>query len=206
MNASRDAANAVTTDVAVTIGGSLRGDPSSLLVASFRAAAARMKGLTFVNPALEVEAVGFAPWTRHWLGVLVTPWCMNLVLAPRDPAYWTSLPVGAKRRYRFPAGEFEFIGAADDAIGDYQVCSLFSPMQEFADAPTARLVAALAREALFDAAHAEPSTAPARSTNPPDAETAPGPIATFEGALAKSISRRDLLRGRLPGKDHDSRG
>jgi len=206
MSASRDAANAMTSRSTVEIGGELRANPSSLLVASFRAAAVRMKGLAFVNPALEVEAVGFAPWARHWLGVLVTPWCMNLVLAPRDPAHWTSLPVGAKRRYRFPAGEFEFIGAADEAIGDYQVCSLFSPMQEFTDAPTARRVATLAREALLDAANAEPSTTPAQQAIPPDAVAGPGPIATFEGALAAPISRRDLLRGRLPGKDHDARG
>ena len=32
----------------------------------------------FVNPALAVEAVGFRPWEDHWLGVMVTPWFMNL--------------------------------------------------------------------------------------------------------------------------------
>ncbi len=206
MSASSHVATAIANDCASTVAGALRADPSSQLVVSFRAAAARMQGLAFVNPALEVEAVGFAPWAGHWLGVLVTPWCMNLVLAPRDPARWTALPVGGKRRYRFPAGEYEFIGASDDAIGDYQVCSLFSPMQEFADLPTARLVAALARDALLDATHAEPSTGLAPHANPPDAESAPGPLATFERALAAPISRRELLRGRLPGMDHDSRG
>ena len=37
-------------------------DPSARLTAAFRAAAARMEGLGLVNPALSVEAVGFAPW------------------------------------------------------------------------------------------------------------------------------------------------
>ena len=40
-----------------------------------------MQGLAIVNPALEVEAVGFAPWQDHWLGVMVTPWFMSEWLA-----------------------------------------------------------------------------------------------------------------------------
>ena len=47
----------------------------------------------------------FAPWKGYWLGVMLTPWFMNLMLAPRDPARWRPLPPGAKRRYAFPAGE-----------------------------------------------------------------------------------------------------
>ena len=61
-------------------------DPSPRLVAAFAAAAKRMEGLDFVNLSLAVEAVDFAPWEGHWLGVLVTPWFMTLMLAPRDPS------------------------------------------------------------------------------------------------------------------------
>ncbi len=61
-------------------------DPASRLEAAFRAAALRMQGLPIVNPALEVEAVGFAPWEGSWLGVMVTPWGMNLTLVPGEPA------------------------------------------------------------------------------------------------------------------------
>ena len=86
-------------------------DPSARLNASFRDAAERMQGLAIVNPALEVEAVGFAPWQDHWLGVMVTPWFMNLVLLPRVRSRWQSIPVGGKRTLQFPAGVYEFIGA-----------------------------------------------------------------------------------------------
>ena len=40
-------------------------------------------GAGMVHPRV-LEAVGFAPWESHWLGVLVTPWCINLMLLPRD--------------------------------------------------------------------------------------------------------------------------
>lgn len=171
------------------------GESQARLVAVFRAAAQRMHGLGLANPALTVEAVAFGPWEDRWLGVMVTPWFMNLALLPRDPGRTPPLEVGAKRRYAFPAGEFEFIGASDPAVGDFEMCSLFSPMDEFADQATARLVATLAREALFDAANAEPSGPPATG------DAATRPLAELEARAAAPMSKRDFLRGRLRGGD-----
>jgi [NiFe] hydrogenase assembly HybE family chaperone len=171
-------------------------DPAPCLVAAFRAAAARMAGLPIVNSALDVEAVGFAPWEGHWLGVMVTPWSMNLVLAPRDPACWRPLGLGVKRRYRFPAGTFEFVGAFDAAAGEHQACSLMSPVLHLADPATARLVAALARDALLDPANADPA--------PDDAQ--PGPLARIQAALTAPLTRVDLLHGRAPGGASVDRG
>ena len=131
-------------------------DPSPRLEAAFRAVyAERMQGLAFVNAAVAVEAIGFAPWKHYWLGVMLTPWSMNLLLAPRETSAWRPLPPGEKRRYTFPAGAFDFISAREEAIGEYLICSLFSPVLEFADHATARQTALLAREALFDSANAE---------------------------------------------------
>ena len=166
-------------------------DPSERLTAAFRAAADRMAGLAFVNPALAVEAVDFAPWQGRWLGVLVTPWCMNLVLTRLEPAAWRSLAPGAKRTYRFPAGDYDFVGAADEAAGEVQACSLFSPLLQFDDQPSARLVAALARAALFDPAHAGPPEPEAI------ARSRVGPLHALDAALEAPVSRRDLFHGRL---------
>ena len=103
-----------------------------------------------VNPALSVEAVGFRPWADHWLGVLVTPWFMNLWLMPRVVAKWQPIGEQQSRHYVFPAGVFEFIGGRDPALGDYQACSLFSPMFEFSDPANAHDTAVAALDALFD--------------------------------------------------------
>ena len=82
----------------------MRTNPAPALEAAYcRAQATRMAGLPFLNGSLAVEAIGFAPWQAHWLGVVVTPWFMNLVVAPRDAAQWRALPAGEKRRFRFPA-------------------------------------------------------------------------------------------------------
>ena len=164
-----------------------------------------MDGLAFINPALAVEAVGFAPWQGHWLGVLLTPWFMNLILAPRDVAAWQSLRPGETRCYRFPAGAYDFIGAQDDIAGEYQMCSLFSPLLHFDDHETARLVAELAREALFDEANAEGPDLPANIASPAPVSAEPGPLEKLEARLDAPQSKRDFLRIRWAADDRGNR-
>ena len=143
-----------------------------------------------VNPALAVEAVGFRPWNGHWLGILITPWFMNLILMPRVSAAWNSVAERESRHYVFPAGIFEFIGGRDNALGDYQAWSLFSPMFDFADQTGAHDTAVAALEALFDSASREASTVPLAQ----DAETrAPA------RAAPAALSKRDFLFG-LPAR------
>ena len=123
-----------------------RPSPAAALEAAFhRILCEQMQDMPMVNPALAVEAVGFRPWRDHWLGVLVTPWFMNLMLMPRVAAQWPAIAERETRHYVFPAGVFEFIGARDPALGDYQACSLFSPMFDFADQASARATRARPR-------------------------------------------------------------
>lgn len=166
-------------------------DPAPRLVAAYRAIAQRLQGLNFVNPAIDVEAVGFAPWGSHWLGVMVTPWFINLMLLPREQAGWTSLPRGEKQRYHFPAGDYDFISSHDETVGEYQMCSLLSPVLHIADHATAREIAMLAREALLDpASAAEPEAAG-------DGQPPPGPLARAKEQAHAPMSKRDFLRGRF---------
>ena len=172
-------------------------DPSPRLEQAFRATATRMSGLGFVNPALRVEAVAFAPWDGHWLGVMVTPWSINLLLLPHDSSLWRTVRAGDKQRYAFPAGDYDFIAAMDPVVGEYQMCSLFSPALEFEDHAAARLVATLARDALFDVSNAEqPEVSAATDDNAP-----PGPLARMEQQASAPMSKRDFLRGRFVRAD-----
>jgi [NiFe] hydrogenase assembly HybE family chaperone len=159
----------------------------------------QMQDVPMVNPALQVQAVGFRPWGEHWLGVLITPWFMNLVLLPRQRQHWQPIGERETRHYVFPAGVFEFIGARDAALGDYQACSLFSPMFDFADQASAHDTAVAALAALFDARHRQaadvppPAPMPAATAAPaaPNAAAAPNP----------ALSKRDFLFGAKPRAD-----
>jgi [NiFe] hydrogenase assembly HybE family chaperone len=112
--------------------------------------AGQMRGVPLVNEALGVKAVGFRPHDGSLLGVVVTPWFMNLVLAPGPDEDWSLLPVGGKEFVEFPSGRYEFVTARRDGLGTYKACSLFSPMFEFANLLQATDTATAVLLALFD--------------------------------------------------------
>jgi hypothetical protein len=120
----------------------------------------RMQGVPMLNERLHVQALGFAPQgDEGWVGVLITPWFMNLVWLPYDevrlqerpPTHGARdarapevrateaaaaprpTPVGATRRRQIGNHVFAFIGAFEEDFGAYEACSLFSPMFEFVD-------------------------------------------------------------------------
>ena len=134
----------------------------------------RMRDVPLLNPALAVEAVGLREWQGCWIGALVTPWFINLVVLPGAGA-WRAVPDRDSVWHAFPSGRFEFIAGNEPGLGPYHACSLFSPVQEFGDHETARETARLALESLFD-----PALLGEGGSRRPD-----GP----------QMSRRDFLRG-----------
>jgi [NiFe] hydrogenase assembly HybE family chaperone len=125
----------------------------------------RMQDIPLCNHALRVEALGFRRTDDGWLGVVVTPWFMNLVLIPARGARWTHMLPGAKRVHRFASGAYELFGNEEDGVGEYQYCSLFSPMGGFSAHDEARAVAQAALDLLIDADTARKVEALARGEN-----------------------------------------
>lgn len=99
-----------------------------------------MRGLPICNPALKVEAVGFEAMSPHRLGVLITPWFMNLVLLPGDDG-WAAMPYGAKDEVSLPAEPCEFTICRDETLGVYLSAILFRSVSDFPDQQTAVRVA-----------------------------------------------------------------
>lgn len=136
--------------------------------AFFRIQREQMADVPILNHALSVEAVDFQPWQGHWLGIVVTPWCMSVLLVPGSEAGW--IPTGDnKRRFvKFPAGDFAFLGGTADEIGDYQSCSLFSPMGKFAAQSEAIMTARASLVAMLSVAAGQDAAArPAPPANEP---------------------------------------
>lgn len=141
-------------------------DAVATLVAYYERASRTMRGLPMYNGALEVEAVGFREHEGRRVGVIVTPWFMNLTILP-SPADLVTWRKGSAARVSLPSGQYEFsIGDADEN-GLIATCSLFSLMHDFADHAAAREAAIAAGEALFEPPPppraAEPKAAPAMS-------------------------------------------
>nr|AMK59278.1 protein hoxT [uncultured bacterium UPO47] len=118
----------------------------ALLVAVFEAIGReRMACLGLVHPALAVEAIGFARAAGPaddepgWFGVLLTPWCMNLLWWP-DRDHAAAAP-GAIRLHTHGEERYAFTGGREAQLGAFETCSLFSPMQDFVSQDQARGVA-----------------------------------------------------------------
>ncbi|MCL2075196.1 MAG: [NiFe]-hydrogenase assembly chaperone HybE [Betaproteobacteria bacterium] len=117
-----------------------------------------MADFPLANSLLAVEAVAFRRYApvdgaAFWVGVLITPWAMNLMLLPAadGDATWPDIPPGGKCLWRFPSGEYEFIVAFAEGLGIYHLCSLFPLPLDFPDQTLARqtafaTLAALLRE------------------------------------------------------------
>ena len=159
-------------------------DPSARVAEVFtRIAATRMRDFPLSNPALAVEAVGFRAWEGLWVGVLVAPWSMLLLLMPTAAAphaEFRVLPTGQEQSWRFPSGEYVFFGLDEAGLGPCQMCSLFSPVTQFATQDDAVAVAREVMQSLFVAPGAQAGSQAAVQS----AEAAP------------TWSRRDFFRGR----------
>ncbi len=105
----------------------------------------RMSDIPILNPALRVQAVDFQIFKQIWLGILITPWFMNLLYFQADNTL-----VGSKVAHLFPAGQFEFIVSYEKELGFYQSCSLYSPMLAFAQQEIAVQTAQSALQALLE--------------------------------------------------------
>jgi [NiFe] hydrogenase assembly HybE family chaperone len=109
----------------------------------------RMQGLPFINEQLEVEAVGFREFQDFEIGVLITPWFMNLILLPAADVD-SGIDQGHRINACFPSGDIEFTAAQDEELGLYFSAVLFSTVADIPDHTTAREIAAEVMKGLFE--------------------------------------------------------
>jgi [NiFe] hydrogenase assembly HybE family chaperone len=143
----------------------------------------RMEGVPIINDRLTVKAVDFQQWHSYQLGILITPWFMNLILLPAIKTNVEQAQVGSKETHVFPSGAYEFIAGFEDGLGFYLSCSLFSPMFEFEDQDIAELTAQEALLAIM-------------SEDNLDVEKK-----TLSERISEPTSRRDFLRGKVFTED-----
>ena len=117
-------------------------DPSDFLAAHYEQVwQTRMHDMPFVNPALSVAVIGFVREQGDWLGVVVTPWFINLFLFSGGGDLWGDIPAGERRYLSLPSGNLQFIADDDPDLGPYQYCPLIAPVSSVPDMATARQAA-----------------------------------------------------------------
>ena len=136
----------------------------------------RMADVPILNPDIRVEAVAFREWEEQCLGVLVTPWFMNLMLLPLSVEAPAAARPGESEAVAFACGDIEFLHGEAVGIGSYRMFSLYSPMFDFEDHAAAVATARAVLDGVLEPAQ-DAASAPPRAT--------------------AAVSRRELLRGRV---------
>ncbi len=169
----------------------------------------QMAGIPVLNLKLEVEAIGFHDFEGRCLGVIITPWLMNLMLFPSIDDEWSGLGVGDRHSHEFPVGRRDFIVNHFDEIGICHTRALYSPMSGFSGQEQARIAARRAMNELMtrkehdgelDEKHlerllrGEDMHRIGQSKSKNDAR----PV---KAAPAPQIARSDFIRGRFSGKN-----
>ena len=158
-----------------------------------RIANEKMHGLPIYNENLTVEAVAFREWEGHQLGVLITPWFMNLLLLPTNKEDWSDCEYGTKMEREFPSGRYDFDTCDGAEAGIHQSAALFSTVVGFTDQDTARKIACEVMIHLF------------RRNGGQNEMRQAAPTAATESMMEKEMSRRDLFRWLVPESDGEER-
>ncbi|MEY3219584.1 MAG: hypothetical protein RIT27_941 [Pseudomonadota bacterium] len=104
----------------------------------------QIKDLPIYNENLTVEAIGFEQFEENeLLGVLITPWFLNLILLSCEFKNWRPAQIGHEKLERqLPSLEnYVFTLGGDELIGEYYSISLVSPVHCFSNQEQARTVA-----------------------------------------------------------------
>lgn len=182
-----------------------------------------MHDVPILNDKIKVTAVGFRLWQDSYIGIMVTPWFMNLMLLPLEIDDWDELAELSKKTHSFPSGQYTFITGYEFDIGKYQMCSLFSPMFEFADHDAAIETAEVAMTELLNHENVEQTDIDSEliediwdgSQPHPDHMDAEDTLKTLNDEQKKEIleqktmtekletpiSRRQMLRGKFFGEE-----
>ncbi|GAB6039877.1 [NiFe]-hydrogenase assembly chaperone HybE [Endothiovibrio diazotrophicus] len=172
----------------------------------------KMEGLPLLNPFLKVEAVGFQPWGERIVGVMITPWFMNLMLLPGAGDDWPELAIGDKQTLRLPEKSYELTLNEFDGVGRCLCFALHSPMQAFENQSVAATVANAFMEVLMtEKEEHQPSEEELRLNRFLEGEEMADILAEEQAAAAakrchrddlaeSTLSRRDLLRGSVGGE------
>lgn len=112
--------------------------PAAWLDSEFsRIAQERMQSLPFYRQGIAVRACGFTLFEQQWIGCLLTPWMMSLLVLPGPEQQWPRREVSTRLALALPCGEVTFVVSESDSGQQYLSCSLMSPLDPSLDAEQA---------------------------------------------------------------------
>ncbi len=130
----------------------------SALIKQFRVVDAGMRDLPIYNHTVTIESVGFRLFNEvQLLGVVLTPWFMNLMILPITPVPMNMAEISKTVSVELPVGPRAFVVGGDEVVGLYKAHSLHSPVLSFTLPGQARAEAQRQLALLMTSVAAEPA-------------------------------------------------
>lgn len=100
----------------------------------------KMQMLPFYREGIPVKACGFTLFEQQWVGCLLTPWMMSLLVLPGPRQLWPVRKLADRLALSLPCGNVTFI-VGEMADKQYLSCSLMSPIDSHISGEQAILLA-----------------------------------------------------------------
>lgn len=112
-------------------------DPAALLIAQYQQiGAGEMRDLPFYRSAIQVSAL-MRPFDSQWLGCVLTPWMLSVVILPGPDQVWPARKIGERLALQLPRGDMTFMVGELPQSGQLLSCSLMSPLDPHLEAEQA---------------------------------------------------------------------
>ena len=103
-------------------------DPAPLLVAQYeRIAREEMQALPFYHATMPIVAE-FVLFEGQWLGCVLTPWMLSVVVLPGPDQRWPVRSSSDRLALQLPCGNMTFMVGELPESGQLLACSLMSPL------------------------------------------------------------------------------
>ena len=103
-------------------------NPATLLVAQYeRIAREQMQGLPFYHATMPIVAECVL-YEDQWLGCVLTPWMLSLVVLPGPDQLWPVRGSRDRLALQLPCGNMTFMVGELPETGQLLACSLMSPL------------------------------------------------------------------------------
>lgn len=103
-------------------------DPSALFQSAMQQVAQEMQDLPFYRQHIECYCPKFVLFEQQWIGTVVTPWMLSVVILPGKDQEWESREIGDKLSVQLPYKTLTFTVSGMETIPQYLSCSLHSPI------------------------------------------------------------------------------
>lgn len=103
-------------------------NPAPLFQSAMEQVAKEMQDLPFYRPHIQCYCPKFVLFENQWIGTVLTPWMMSIVILPGAAQQWVAREIGDKIAVQLPYKTLTFTVSGLATIPQYLSCSLHSPL------------------------------------------------------------------------------